>query len=192
MKWRGHIFAIVANALSRSARGTACMSFISSEVDPPDQSGALVTEPSSEPIDPSNRNRDDMALFESGGAVRKLRLSQSASSTFGFLFPVAWFLYKKMYLQASVVVLLPIFLSLLHAPSAILRGVGLLISLFGAFGPRFHMAKARRLIAEIRAAAPDDAIARMTIGQAGGVSIAGAVLGALVTISVVMIAFVRA
>jgi hypothetical protein len=170
----------------------ARMSFISSEVDPPVQSGPLLaSEPGSGPVDLSNRNLEDMALFESGGRARRLPLSQSASSAFGFFFPVAWFLYKKMYLQASVVVLLPIFLSLLNTPNAILRGAGLFVSLFGAFGPRFHAAKARRLIAEIRATAPDDAIARMTIRQAGGVSIAGAVLGAFVTISVLMIAFVK-
>ena len=96
-----------------------------------------------------------------------------------------------MYLQASIVVLVPIVLSLMHMPSAVMRGVGLAMSLFGAFGPRLYAAKMRRMIAEIRTAAPDEAMARLTIGQAGGVSTAGAILGALVTVSVLMVAFVK-
>ena len=46
-------------------------------------------------------------------------------------------------------------------------------------GKRLYVAKARRTIAEIRAAAPDEAAARATIERAGGVSVAGAVIGVL-------------
>jgi hypothetical protein len=164
----------------------------------PDHAGPppFIAEALPAPIDVSNRDQDDMALFESGGVAisvdaRKQRPGHNISSTLGFFFPIVWFLYKKMYLQASIIVLFPILLSLLQMPNAILRGMGLLVSLFGAFGPRLHTAKGRRTIAEIRAAVPDDATARLTIGQAGGVSVAGAVLGVLVTISVLMIALVK-
>jgi Protein of unknown function (DUF2628) len=165
------------------------MSFIPADADPPlDQPGA----PPIFGAFPQTIDRDDMALFESGGAAAlPVRLGRNVLSPFGFFFPVVWFLYKKMYLQASAVVLVPIVLSLMHAPSIIVRGSGLVVSLLGAVGPRLHTVKARRIIAEIRAAAPDDATARLTIGQAGGVSTAGAVLGAFVTISVLMIAFVK-
>jgi hypothetical protein len=120
------------------------MSFIPADADPPlDQPGA----PPIFGAFPHTIDRDDMALFESGGAAAlPVRLGRNVLSPFGFFFPVVWFLYKKMYLQASAVVLVPIVLSLMHAPS---------------------------------------------IGQAGGVSTAGAVLGAFVTISVLMIAFVK-
>jgi hypothetical protein len=159
------------------------MSFIPADADPPlDQPGA----PPIFGAFPHTIDRDDMALFESGGAAAlPVRLGRNVLS------PFVWFLYKKMYLQASAVVLVPIVLSLMHAPSIIVRGSGLVVSLLGAVGPRLHTVKARRIIAEIRAAAPDDATARLTIGQAGGVSTAGAVLGAFVTISVLMIAFVK-
>jgi hypothetical protein len=176
------------------------MTSVASDADPPLHDGEVpppIPDASQGAVELglAGRRRADIALFESGGAstigTPTNNSRRGAFSLFGFLFPVVWFLYKKMYLQASVVVLLPVTLSLVHAPNVIVRGIGLFISLFGAFGPRFYASKARRMTAEIRATAPDDATAEWTIARAGGVSTAGAVLGALVTICALMIAFVK-
>jgi hypothetical protein len=97
----------------------------------------------------------------------------------GFLFPAAWFLYRKMYGYAAITVVLPVLSGLVHAPEGVTSWIGFGLSLLGAFGKRLYLAKARKIIAEIRAAAPDEASARETIALAGGVSVAGAVIGAL-------------
>jgi hypothetical protein len=109
----------------------------------------------------------------------------------GFLFPAAWFLYRKMYGYAAITVVAPVIFSLVHVPYEIIQWIAFGFSILGAFGKRLYLARARKMIAEIRAAAPDEESARETIARAGGVSWAGAVFGALLIAAFVSFAFLK-
>jgi hypothetical protein len=142
----------------------------------------------------------DLRLFAGANAEAFVRMAQSKAERSpggsaicwpGFLLPVIWFLYRKMYGCAALTVLLPVFVSLFHPPVEAAEATGLVLSLFGAFGKRLYLAKARKTIAEIRAAAPDEATARETIVRAGGASRAGAVIGALLMVAFVAFAVLK-
>ena len=109
----------------------------------------------------------------------------------GFLFPAAWFLYRKMYGYAAVTVMTPVLCSLLHVPFQVTQWIAFGFSLLGGFGKHIYLDRARRMIAEIRAGAPDEESARETIRRAGGVSQAGAVFGALLIGAFVCFAFLK-
>jgi hypothetical protein len=124
-------------------------------------------------------------------ARREKRLGGNPVCWPGFLVPAAWFLYRKMYGCAAIVVLPPVFASLVHVPGAVLLAIVLGCSILGAFGKPMYLARARRMIAEIRAAEPDEAIAQATIARAGGASLAGAVIGVLLIAAFVAVAFLK-
>lgn len=107
------------------------------------------------------------------------------------MLPGPWLLYRKMYGLAALVVLLPVLLSLMRLPSALVSATGAAPMILGAFGKRLYLRNARRAIASIRAAAPDERRARAAIAEAGGVSIAGAVFGLLLIAAFVLIAVLR-
>jgi hypothetical protein len=96
-----------------------------------------------------------------------------------------------MYGFAAITVLAPVLFSLVHLPAGLLRWISLASAILGAFGKPLYRAKARRTIAAIRAAAPDEASAREAIGRAGGVSRAGAVFGLLLLIAFLAFAYLR-
>jgi hypothetical protein len=106
----------------------------------------------------------------------------------GFFFPVAWFLYRKMYGCAAITVLAPV---LVHVPGEIAPWIGFSFAFLGAFGHWLYLAKARKTIAEIRAVAPDEASAREAIARAGGVSIGGAFIGALLVAAFLAFSFLK-
>jgi len=142
----------------------------------------------------------DLRLFAGANADVFVKLSNALATKSaggkticwpGFLFPAAWFLYRKMYGYAAITVLLPVLASLVHVPGEITRWIGFGFAFLGAFGKRLYLARARRMIAEIRAAATDEANARETIARAGGVSVAGAVIGALLIAAFIAFAFLK-
>ncbi len=139
---------------------------------------------------------DDLALFIGPNAAafvvsREAGLARARGGICwpGFLLPTPWLLYRKMYGWAAITVLLPVFLSLVHVPSGVLRWIGLGYAILGAFGKRLYLAGARRAIAAIRARAPDEISARETIARAGGVSTAGAAFGLLLIAAFLAFAF---
>ena len=129
---------------------------------------------------------DDLAVFVGPNAGRFLGPLTAGEAKAriglcwpGLVLPTPWLLYRKMYGLAAVTVLLSVLPNLLHVASGPVRWLSLGYAVLGAFGKPLYLAKARRTVAAIRAAAPDEASARATIAKAGGVSIAGAVFGLL-------------
>jgi hypothetical protein len=142
----------------------------------------------------------DLRLFVGENAELFVRLSDMVETRShgrnaicwpGFLFPAAWFLYRKMYGYAAITVLAPVIFSLIHVPYDVIQWIAFGFSILGAFGKRLYLARARKMIAEIRAAAPDEESARETIARAGGASRAGAVFGALLIAAFVSFAFLK-
>jgi hypothetical protein len=146
------------------------------------------------------REREDLALFigvnvgafvgtaDAGGAMSS---RAGAICWPGLLLPTPWFLYRKMYGFAAITVFTPVLFSLVHVPAEPLRWIGMASTVLGAFGKRLYRAKARRTIAAIRAAAPDEASAREAIARAGGVSRAGAAFGFLLLLAFLAFAFLK-
>jgi hypothetical protein len=140
----------------------------------------------------------DLRLFVGANAENFVRIADAVATRSpgrnaicwpGFLFPAAWFLYRKMYGYAAITVLAPVLSTLLHAPYGVKHWIAFGFLLLGGFGKRLYLAKARRMIAEIRAEAPDEQSARETIARAGGVSRAGAVFGVPLVAAFVSFAF---
>jgi Protein of unknown function (DUF2628) len=140
----------------------------------------------------------DLRLFVGENAELFVRLSDMVETRShgrnaicwpGFLFPAAWFLYRKMYGYAAITVVAPVLSTLLHAPYGVKYWIAFGFCLLGGFGKRLYLAKARRMIAEIRAEAPDEESVCETIARAGGVSRAGAVFGVPVVAAFVSFAF---
>ncbi|WP_158814958.1 DUF2628 domain-containing protein [Methylocapsa sp. S129] len=156
--------------------------------------------PVDEALSRATAREADLRLFAGANAdvfvkMSKARETGSAGGNAvcwpGFLFPAAWFLYRKMYGYAAITILLPVLASLVHVPGEITRWIGFGFAFLGAFGNRLYLARARKMIAEIRAAATDEANARETIARAGGVSVAGAVIGALLIAAFVAFALLK-
>jgi hypothetical protein len=99
----------------------------------------------------------------------------------GFFMPLPWFLYRKMYLCATSC-FIPVLVVGLHVPAFLTIIVGCLPCLLGGMGRWLYVVAARRKIAEIRDRLPSDKDARAVIAMAGGISVAGAALGATITV----------
>ncbi len=98
----------------------------------------------------------------------------------GFLFPQAWFLYRKMYFWAGLAAAGPLLASQLF-PYAVLAALP--ISSLGLFGRALYVRDSVGVLARIRAIARDDAEADDMIARAGGVSPLGAAIGALFAVA---------
>ena len=105
----------------------------------------------------------------------------------GLVFPQAWFLYRKMYGWAAFACVTPLLVTSIHAFGGYGNVLAYAPALAAISGRRLYVGGARRTIARIRAAEPDEAAAEDVIRRAGGVSIAGAVIGALFFIAAVSI-----
>jgi hypothetical protein len=141
---------------------------------------------------------DDVALFIGPNAAAFLASREAGRATArggicwpGFLLPTPWFLYRKMYGWAAIVVLSPVLLSLFHVPNDVLSWISFGFAFLGAFGKRLYLVKARRAIVAVRAGAPDEISARETIARAGGVSPAGAAFGVLLIAAFFAFAILR-
>lgn len=102
----------------------------------------------------------------------------------GFFLPIPWFLYRKMYGCAALVVLLPTAIAMVTHWTPLLRATGFGIMTLGLQGRTLYRAHARRTIAVIRSIATDEAEAQTLIARAGGVSVPGAVIGAVITVAI--------
>jgi hypothetical protein len=130
--------------------------------------------------DVGDRERGDMAIFAGRDAAGILAVydAQAAGRAWplcwpGLLFPLAWFLYRKMYLWAALVSAGPLLLA--YAP--MLSWASWSAAAIGAAGMRLYIDFARRTIRGIRAQAADAAEAEALLARAGGVSRIGAVVG---------------
>jgi hypothetical protein len=153
-------------------------------------------EPTAEPVAAGLEANSDFQLFvgpnlqrfEAPPGASGLRHLRALGCWAGFFFPQAWFLYRKLYGWAALCCLLPIVAAALN-----LGGFGRLLvastSVIGLGGRSIYIAAARRTIARIRAASRDEDDARQTIQRAGGVSIAGAVVGGLIVFGANVTAF---
>lgn len=128
---------------------------------------------------------DDFALFFGRTGERLAREHAQGQWTFcwpGFLFPQAWFLYRKMYGWAALVTAGPFVLERLPGLGGLAWGG----SILGALGLKLYFRSAGRIVAAIRADSADEAEARERIARAGGVSRFGAWVGALFTFAAVI------
>jgi hypothetical protein len=131
--------------------------------------------------------RDDISFFVGPNAAKFLRVYDAQERGYwpvlpcwpGFLVPLPWFLYRKMYLL-SASSFIAVFTTGLHASPTARIAAGCVPSVLGIIGRWIYVSAARRKIAEIRDRLSDDGEARAVIGMAGGVSVAGAVLGSLI------------
>jgi hypothetical protein len=90
--------------------------------------------------------------------------------------------------MAALIVLLPLLLSLMRVPIPLVSMLIVAYVVLGAAGKPLYLRKARRTIASIRAAAPDEASAREAIAHAGGVSVPAAVFGFLLIATYIVFA----
>jgi hypothetical protein len=96
----------------------------------------------------------------------------------GFFFPLAWFMYRKMYGWAALVCALPIFASVLDF-GLFQRPLIAASSFLGLAGRHIYVLQAQRTVARIRAVGrfQSEEEVRRTLARAGGVSTAGAAVG---------------
>ena len=108
----------------------------------------------------------------------------------GFFFPVAWFMYRKMYGWAALACALPIFAGVMNFGGF----KPVLISLptvAGLAGRKLYRVGARRTIARIRVSLSgrsEEALGE-TLARAGGVSVPGAIVGGAIVLVAVVIGF---
>lgn len=134
-------------------------------------------------------NADKFApLFAPGGTRRRWR---RAPFWPGFFFPLAWFMYRKMYGWAAFACALPIFVGLVNL-GAFQRVLMSAPTLAGLAGRSLYAVQARRTIARIRAGNPGrpEEEVRQLIASAGGVSNAGAIVGGAIMFCASVIALI--
>lgn len=139
-----------------------------------------------EPLD-----RSDLAVFIGPNAERFISVLGLAGARRrgrwtcwpGFFFPIAWFMYRKMYGWAALACALPIFASVMNFGLLKPALIGL-PTVVGLAGRRVYVGGALRTIARIRASQSgrsEDAL-RQTLARAGGVSVAGAIVGGAIVL----------
>ncbi len=106
----------------------------------------------------------------------------------GFFFPLAWFMYRKMYGWAALACALPIFAGVLDF-GVFQRLLMSAPSFIGLAGRRIYVLQAQRTIARVRAAGqgqPEEEL-RQALARAGGVSAAGAIVGGAVMLCALVV-----
>ena len=104
----------------------------------------------------------------------------------GFFFPIAWLLYRRLYVYAGAAVLLPALASGAGLPQAATWAAPFAVTAMGAMGRTLYAGSARRSIADIRARCADAQAFEAGLARFGGVSVTGAVLGAVLTLGVAL------
>jgi hypothetical protein len=100
-----------------------------------------------------------------------------------FVAPLVWLLYRKMYLTAAALTITPVAIGLFLPSGALLKTIGVAFAILGGLGPRFYVQGAEATIKDIRAQARTEEEAQADIGKAGGVSVPGALIGALMMLA---------
>lgn len=98
-----------------------------------------------------------------------------------FFVPLPWLLYRKLYLEGAVFAIVPALVAFVYLPaSQILSAfIGML---FFLFGHGYYVYKALNRIESIEAGGGTDAEKELEIQQSGGVSRAGAWIGAVIVV----------
>jgi hypothetical protein len=124
------------------------------------------------------------SVFGSAGGRRRRRWTCWP----GFFFPLAWFMYRKMYGWAALACALPIFAGVLDF-GVFQRLLMSAPSFIGLSGRLIYAVQVRRTIARIRAAGrgqPEEEL-RQALVRAGGVSAAGAIVGGAIMVCALVI-----
>ncbi|PWB83761.1 MAG: hypothetical protein C3F11_04925 [Methylocystaceae bacterium] len=106
------------------------------------------------------------------------------------LAPIVWFLYRKMYLTAAALTIAPVIVSFVFHSDALSKALPVALAVMGGMGPRIYVLCAQRTIAEIRGRGLSEEEARATIVKAGGVSLPGAAIGALIMVAALILSIV--
>ena len=105
----------------------------------------------------------------------------------GFLTPLPWLFYRKLWAVGSLLLLLPI-LSEAVLETGAKAGFGLM-ALVGALGMPLVIERCQRKVRRVQAMGLPAGEAIEQLRQAGGVSLAGAVFGGLLTLSYLILVF---
>jgi len=145
--------------------------------------------------------RDDLKLFVGRNAEPFLTFYDqqrggpprifSALCWPAFFAPLAWYMYRRMYLYAGLIVVLGIALGTLLEKLGSGGTIGISVALAGIAKP-VYLAFARRKIAKASALATDEVDRLTRIAKAGGVSVVGAVIGTLLTVLPIVLIIVAA
>ena len=147
---------------------------------------------------PDSMEWDDLSRFigKNAEAFRSIAGEKSARRTSiaancwpAFFVPGAWFLYRKMYGLAAIATLSPMVLYLILPSPVVLRWLGFFIGLVGLQGKRLYLRHAQQLINSVNSYARDEDERRDLISRAGGVSVAGAWIGAIITLTLTAMPF---
>ncbi|MBV9520999.1 MAG: hypothetical protein JO068_23090 [Hyphomicrobiales bacterium] len=149
------------------------------------------------PTPRSNEMREDLRLFAGRNAQVFLDVYDAGRAGWkghrcwaGFFFPQVWFLYRKLYGMAAFSIFWPIAWAFVHVPSSWNTGIALVPAFLGSSGRMLYVTKAKKIIAQIRKGTFSEEDAKESIEAAGGVSIAGAVLGLLLLIGFIGLAVI--
>lgn len=113
--------------------------------------------------------------------IEEKKYSRMWISIVAAFIPLIWMGYRKMYLYMMGFLAIAFALGFLFPSAAAFGGLYL-----GSLGPRLYVEDARRKLAKLaKAKESDDLIDAMR--KEGGVSIAGAVIGAVITITPVLV-----
>lgn len=137
------------------------------------------------PIAPESRERADFRLYVDRNAGPYLRLFDAISAKehggsafwIGFLVPQAWLLYRKLYGWAALACAIPVLAVAFHLNGEFGRAINYAPALIGLLGQRLYIDAARRTIARIRAMGLSEDETLENLKRAGGVSVAGAIVG---------------
>lgn len=113
-----------------------------------------------------------------GQAARKVFSRAKANFIAGF-FPLPWFFYRKLYLEGTALILLPFLLGYLF-PNFAGKGISGMFVAIIIIANDYYVNRALRKIARIEKSGEPIEKRDARIRRAGGVSIAGAVVGAVI------------
>lgn len=96
-----------------------------------------------------------------------------------FFVPLPWLFYRKLYLEGAIFAIVPVLAAFVYLPASQILSlvIGVLVSLFGH---GYYVFKALNRIETIEAGSQSDAEKELEIQQSGGVSRAGAWVGAVI------------
>ena len=109
----------------------------------------------------------------------------------GFFVPFPWMLYRKLYLEAAVVIFVPIALTFIFPALADAGSVGLTI-MVAVMGKSYYLQRADRKIKAILDEGGTVEETEARIAQAGGVSPASAWIGGAIMVALISLALVGA
>ena len=156
--------------------------------------------------EPLSTSREDLAsdllrLYIGPNAIKFLSITKGLKETnykksrsfnvAAFFFPLAWFFYRKIYFEGLFVALfIPIIVSLIFPdlPSILYTSLHIAI---GMYANRYYLESASKKVDQIIASGLSERELRKKVKKRGGVSEIGAVLGVLLTASIIATSFMN-